>query len=289
MFRFGIDAANPTHQGLIPQVVSAFTAPAFVGRYGPDYAITAEEVAWLHQQPISILALWNEDQHGTTLGGSITDGEAAAGRAVAFWRGLGAPSGTAIYLDVEAAFWISGEYLTGWVRGCHADGFVGGCYINSVSGNGHNDAYLWMRQNVTADVPSLIYASEPEPYALQGTVAQGWEAAAPGGFDDHVAAWQYWENTPIGDGDQIDLDLCNDLGWAHLWHPAPLQLTVATPGALKTQPNRTSPAAVDPSRQPVDLAAGQAVTPTGNEQDGYTELRLPNSPVHGWYPTSYLK
>jgi hypothetical protein len=286
MYRFGIDAASPTHQGLIPQVAAAFTAPAFVGRYGPVYAITAEEAAWLHQQRIAILAIWNESQDGSALGGTIPDGVAAAGRAVAFWRGMGTPAGTAIYIDVEASFWISGEYLTGWVQGCHAAGFVGGCYINSIGGNSHNAAYQWMRERVAADVPSLIYASEPEPYALKDTVAQEWQASAPAGFERDVAVWQYWEGSLDG---QIDLDMCNDLGWAHLWHAEPLPRAVAIAGALKTEPNDTSRAAIDPRRRPVHLAVGEVVNPTGAARSGYTELRLPHSPVHGWYPTQYLK
>jgi hypothetical protein len=76
--------------------------------------------------------------------------------------------------------------------------------------------------------------------------------------------------------------------------PPSSSMQVIQPGALKTQPNHTSSAAIDPTHQPVMLKVSDVVVPTGNTQttagEGWTEVRLPApSPVHGWFLTDHLK
>jgi N-acetyl-anhydromuramyl-L-alanine amidase AmpD len=70
-------------------------------------------------------------------------------------------------------------------------------------------------------------------------------------------------------------------------------LRVSAPGALKTEPNHTSAAAIDPAHRPVTLRVGDLVMPTGHTQttagEAWTEVRLPApSPVHGWFLTNRL-
>ena len=74
--------------------------------------------------------------------------------------------------------------------------------------------------------------------------------------------------------------------------PAPPVTTVAIAGALKQEPNNTSPAAIGPDHRPVHMAVGQVVTFTPSTSDPkkgetttphYAHVGLPNSPVHGWY------
>jgi hypothetical protein len=75
---------------------------------------------------------------------------------------------------------------------------------------------------------------------------------------------------------------------------APLVTTVAVAGALKTEPNHTSPAAIDEQHKPVQLAIGTVIEfcadpGTGKPWSGQTtagdwaHLRPQKSPAHGWY------
>lgn len=70
--------------------------------------------------------------------------------------------------------------------------------------------------------------------------------------------------------------------------PAAYIVSVKTAGTLKQQANKTSHGALGPDLQPVKLAVGQVVNLTGRMAGGYSELRLPDFPVHGWYPSTYL-
>ena len=75
--------------------------------------------------------------------------------------------------------------------------------------------------------------------------------------------------------------------------PAPQVTTVAIAGALKQEPNNTSPAAIGPDHKPVHLAVGQVVTfshdpdfphdPGDITTPHYAHISIPGSPVHGWY------
>jgi len=75
--------------------------------------------------------------------------------------------------------------------------------------------------------------------------------------------------------------------------PPPAVTTVSTAGALKTEPNNTSSAAIGPDHRDVHLAVGQVVTFTSDPDfpidkgdvttPHYAHVSLPNSPVHGWY------
>ncbi len=81
--------------------------------------------------------------------------------------------------------------------------------------------------------------------------------------------------------------------------PPPPVTTVAIAGALKTEPNNTSPAAIGPDHKPVHLAVGQVVTfshdpdfphdPGDITTPHYAHVSLPNSPVHGWFLRSQLQ
>jgi len=81
--------------------------------------------------------------------------------------------------------------------------------------------------------------------------------------------------------------------------PPPAVTTVSVPGALKQEPNNTSPAAIGPDRQPVHLAVGQVVTFTSDPDfpfdkgdvttPHYAHVSLSNSPVHGWYLRANLQ
>jgi hypothetical protein len=75
---------------------------------------------------------------------------------------------------------------------------------------------------------------------------------------------------------------------------APPVTTVAVAGALKTEPNHTSPAAIDAQHQPVRLDVGTVIAfcpdpGTGEPWSGkitagdWAHLRPRNSPEHGWY------
>ena len=64
---------------------------------------------------------------------------------------------------------------------------------------------------------------------------------------------------------------------------------VVTAGALKQQPNHTCPAAIGPDHKPVMTALHQTVIATGRQQDGWIEVTIPGTPIHGWLPQGSIR
>lgn len=293
---FGCDMATYLNNGELTRVADTLKPPTFVGRYLPVYSVTEAEIAYLHARGGALLCIWNEDQNGSQMGGSYDSGHAAGERAAQAWKNIGVPSGIAVYLDVEQAFYVSGDYLAGFADGCASLGLVGGCYINSIAGNGHNASYAAARQRTGQPIP--IFASEPQPFSLANQVATVWEPAAPDGYGNSVAVWQYCINYGSS-----DLDLCTDHGLAMMWGvkpPAPPKPTypqdahVIAPGMLKQAPSHASKSAIDPSHHDVYLEVGALVSVTAADahtDDDWTPCSLvkPEQVVHGWFIAKNLK
>ena len=245
---FGADMADYSNQGEVDRLTNNLGAPKFIGRYLPVYAITQDEVTYLHDRGIGICAVDNEDQNGSQMGGNYDAGYAHGQRASDAWGNIGAHPGVAIYLDVEQSFYVSPNYLAGWADACHARGFQGGCYINSIAGNGHNESYAAARRMTTSPIP--IFGSEPQPYNIANQVANYWGPEAPDGYYDDVVIWQYCINYGPS-----DLDLATDRGMALMWGAKPVvpRTTLMQDASLKPMPNHFC-------RARANLAKGAVVT-----------------------------
>ena len=75
--------------------------------------------------------------------------------------------------------------------------------------------------------------------------------------------------------------------------PAAPSYLVTIAGALKVAPNHTSAAAIDPKHAKVTLPVGQILNPNGGTTKTGAEIwvnvKVPNSPVHGWFPLAQVK
>lgn len=290
----GIDMASNLDEGELTRVANSLGAVHFCGRYSPVYQVTAAEIAYLHRRGGALLCIDNEDQTGAGLGGNYDLGKEHGERAALRWKALGAPSGIAIYLDVEQSFYVSAAYLAGFADGCAAHGMVGGCYINSVAGNGHNASYIEARRLTSQPIP--IFASEPQPYSIANRFHGEWYPSAPDGFLDSVAVWQYCINYGSS-----DLDNCTDHGLSLMWSgtppappkPAAKHYAIGTICGLKVSPSHSADMAINPQGRKVDLELGDTVLPTGKTAkvggEAWSEVKLPNSPVHGWILKSCIK
>lgn len=125
---------------------------------------------------------------------------------------------------------------------------------------------------------------------LAGTVARI-------GHWPFVALRQYtWEAYIPGilgnvDGDVLERDI---MGLKALGKPAPvLTWAVAKSGALKQQASHSSAVAIGPDHKPFPpLTVGTIVVPTGpvvTTDDVWQGIKIPHSPVHGYYVAANLK
>jgi hypothetical protein len=188
-------------------------APSWWGRYLAEYAVSREEVSWLHSRGAAVLLIWNGSS-GKDVAQEEPSGRAAAHAAVEAARRLGAPLGTAIVVDVEAGWEPTAEWLVGWAEGVAAAGYVPGWYV---------------APEASVIVP-LTAARAVSPAARGGLVwVAAWLAAgampAPLPAEDACPSvaggpadlWQFAGSVPVG-GASVDISLARSP--RGLWCPA---------------------------------------------------------------------
>jgi hypothetical protein len=216
---FGIDAAS-TAQQVVPTTTARLRKPEWIGRYlcelpGISSGLTQDEVAYIHGQGMGLLLIYN----GATIGsvrGTSDDGRAEGERAVALAKTLGAGTGVAIVADIESNMYPTPNWITGFVSAIANAGYVGGLY-----GNANVQAFVTAYQTARqwSFAPCFFYASEPELNNWFDTVRTDFTPLPVPHFEAEAVWHQYSENCL---GGTVDLDVCNDMGWSLLWHPAPL-------------------------------------------------------------------
>lgn len=293
---WGVDSADYA-TNLLESVAGAYgRAPAWWGRYWPNYQPTPQEITALHGAGIGLLCIANgEDAASVGFGEDYAHGKAV--EACQGWASLGAPRGVAIVVDVEQPWWLSPDFVVGWLEGCRSQGYIGSAYLNPTSGNNHAAAWDTARSRTTA--PGLVYSSEPEWTSWRGTILDTWQDFGSAGMGTRATdvAWHQYSENELGA--RLDLDLCNEVGYAHLWlahavPPAPETWRVTYPCDLKTAASHASRVAIDnhvPPR-PVHLERGAEVLPVGapvHTDDVWQAVTLPNSPVHGYVPVASIK
>lgn len=296
----GIDCAGYANSGILDRAEAAWGEVHWIGRYLPAYAPTADELAFLKQRGKALMCLWN-GINGTTSGYGYQYGYDQGVAAAQAWIALGAPRGVAIIGDIEQPWYLSGEFAHGWLDGVHSQGCIPGLYLNPQYGSNHSAAWQYARSHSTA--PGLVYTSQNEIYANQNRLVRefaiGPNAAQPvPGYEGDTHYWQSWENA---NGGEVDMDCASDYGYSILWgstpptppKPAVKHYAIGTICGLKVSPSHSADMAINPQGRKVDLELGDTVLPTGKTAkvggEAWSEVRLPNSPVHGWILKSCIK
>lgn len=161
---WGVDSADNA-QDLWEGVNSRYGKPEFWGRYlGGSYAMTAEEVSFLHQHNVPILVV-DQDfanvPNNDTLRGYDTghrSGLHAADKATA----LGMPTSVAIHANVESGTNIDAAFIRGWYEGLSSRGYKVGYYANlSPTTSNFRGPFCDAVQANPAVGSSLLWSSTP--------------------------------------------------------------------------------------------------------------------------------
>jgi hypothetical protein len=205
-------------------IEAAGQPPAFWGRYiGELFALTPEEVDFLHANGCKILVIYNGATNTlASVQGGFHEGVNDANQAIGAARTLGVPSGVWIYADLEASWSPTSEWFQGWSDTMMASeyGGAGGVYTNCLPAHAANFntpycAAFNHDSNMQGMGPAaaLVFSSEPEPGCTSAASAPEF-APAGSPCNPNTVIWQYAENCL---GGLFDEDLANDIGFASMW------------------------------------------------------------------------
>lgn len=272
---FGVDSASPAHQGLGDLIAKELGVyPSVWGRYlhtvpGTCTGLSMEEIAWFHKLHIAIQVIYSK-LGPSDVQGSYTDGWAHAQSAINQAAALKISEGTAIFMDIEAGWYPTSNFMEGFADNILRAKYVPGFY-GATNSNAFNVPYAAMAGGKNV----VVYASEWEEYPSQATPPPGpaWSPQYPPGFLERVVAWQYVENVLGGTADfnlhsQKGYDLCyGSVG--------PITYKVKDKASMKVKPNHLCKASEK-------IAKGIIVTPTGGLTPHWMQVVDSQTKVTGW-------
>lgn len=221
---FGVDSAErPTTlvangQTLYDWVVSKAggQAPAFWGRYiGGSYALTSDEITFLHNKGCKILLIYN----GANMTTVTTDGTADGQKAVNAAKALNVPSTTVIYADIEQSFKPTSAWIKGFAKTLYNNQYGPGFYADTINGYFNTPYTTASKEDPTyvGNNSSLVWANQPEPGSSTATGRPSWNPTPPPTLtQSNITFWQYAENcyTTTNKGNtysiSVDLDEARD-------------------------------------------------------------------------------
>lgn len=227
---WGVDSCKAFTQdwwgtsGLLPQVVSAYGAPDFWGRYLTNTVcpgISVDEIATAARNHMGILPIYND--YDCSAVSSYSTGHGYAESAVNAAIGLGIPRGTVLAIDIEppgaacpGAANVDSGFIEGWYDGTTESGYIPAYYGNGTSGSEFGTAWcttVSLLPNVGRD--SFLWSFEP---SLGGSYARSrapefapYNPGCPG----LEAAWQY----ELSAGSTPDVDSDEAISQLPLWYP----------------------------------------------------------------------
>jgi hypothetical protein len=198
--------------------------PIFWGRYvgTSQCPLYTSEISYLHGgnpagENCKILLIANTVTPSTV--STSAQGKYAALLAYSQANRLGAPSGTAIFADLEQ--WVPTQaWFSGWAYSINGAKYVPGVYFNPAAPNSNWTAGSHFCK-AHANHPSLIvYSAEPQldSYSSKKSGAPAWnpdpaKSSANGQTCATPVAWQYKESDQMGT--HYDVDLATSL--AFMW------------------------------------------------------------------------
>lgn len=300
---WGLDCASHA-QWPVQRATQLWGHPQFVGRYHPNFDPDTAELAFLHGQGIPIVCIWDGDPDGRYVNQGYTTGFAQGVAATRAWKASGAPLGTAVYMDVETGFFLSGEYARGFIEGVHSEGMVPGFYLNPQFGANHSAAYQYARARTSA-IPCVYWTSQNEfDIHAHGPVTEfrtginrGDYAAVVIGYTAECVLWQTYENIE----NLLDLDTASERGYALMWgaaKPAPVT-TLAVQTILRTVPKTNGKHAVGTDHPDGYMPVGTVLHFTPDPSPGpyhgmettthWVHCAVAKSLMHGWIERAKLQ
>ncbi|OLS33985.1 glycoside hydrolase domain-containing protein [Bacillus sp. MRMR6] len=188
---WGLDTASPVDTAFIQCVAENYGKPAFFGRYletkeGVSAGLTADEAAFLHNQGIKIIPIFNHFTDATTYEQGIAEAE----EAIAYAENLGIPQGIAIFADIEPGYPVDEAFIRGWVDTLLDSPYHPGIYGVFRSDRDVTAAYQAAAANSqTVADETIIWSSNPEPGITAQADAPAFEPGAPENIN--VSIWQY--------------------------------------------------------------------------------------------------
>lgn len=112
---WGVDSASYTDEDLYMCVQEEFEKPSVWGRYlgdieGVSVGLDADEVAYLHDQGVDILIIYNHFSDATGYDHGVEEAE----QAISFAESLDTPEGVALFGDIEPKYPVNTEFIEGW-------------------------------------------------------------------------------------------------------------------------------------------------------------------------------
>jgi len=220
-YYFGVDSVTPAMnnvgngESLYDYVVRvAGRRPSFWGRYLGNYAITPDEVQFLHSKGCAILLMYNWTNSAIVSQGYAT-GVSQAHIAINMAQAIGAPQGTVIGFDDERGWNLNPDFVGGWSDTLRNSNYYGAgmAYGNpqdSLFTNAYNNAFATYK-SMSEEPVSLVWSCEPE-FGATFPVPE-WAPYYPSSNAEGTTFWQY----AIDYNNLIDLDLCSQVGFDSLW------------------------------------------------------------------------
>jgi hypothetical protein len=190
-FLWGLDTASPVDPAFIQCVAENYGKPAVFGRYletkeGVSSGLTVDEAAFLHNQGIKIIPIFNHFTDATTYEQGLTEAE----EAIAYAENLGIPQGIAIFADIEPGYPVDEAFIRGWVDTLLDSPYHPGIYGVFRSDSDVTTAYQAAAANSqTVADETIIWSSNPEPGITTQADAPAFEPDAPENII--ISIWQY--------------------------------------------------------------------------------------------------
>jgi hypothetical protein len=189
-FTWGIDTASLTSRNFNMCVKDNFGDPGVVGRYLGDnedasVGLTKEEVDLIKSNKDKILLIHNKLSDATGYDNGVQEGKEAINLA----KELGAPEGTAIFVDIEPTFPVNAAFIQGWYDTLSSSSYAPGIYgifdkdtaltasFNAASKENADikeNTYIWTAAP-NAGITTKNKAPEYKPQAPEGSLVIGWQ------------------------------------------------------------------------------------------------------------------
>jgi len=214
---WGIDTASVVDREFFACVKEHFGFPAFVGRYletkeGVSHGITREEAAFLHEQGVKILPIYNHFTDATTYERGVAEAE----QAIRLAGEAGIPEGVAIFADVEPDYPVDAEFLRGWTETMLDSPYVPGLYAVLVEASDSKAlrSYLsFARQHQELASALAVWTSDVEVGIT--TKANAPQAYAPEA--EAVTTVDVWQYGIDAEACNIDTNLMRSSFMDYLW------------------------------------------------------------------------
>ncbi len=199
-YLWGLDSASIVDQSFYDCFMTNFGEPVAFGRYletkdGVSYGLSEEEVAFLHENGIKIIPIYNHFIDGTTYEKGVQEAQTA----ISYAEAIGVPEDVFIFANVEPEYPIDAEFLLGWFDTMQSSQYKPGVYGIFGEGRELTFAFETALNTNEAILEEMAVWHSSEPYIGITTKENKPEFAPEVPDFVNVSIWQYG----------IDAETCN--------------------------------------------------------------------------------